>query len=645
MYIPTLKATPIKRLPRRSTRIQKISSTTKIPYSGGFARAAVFLGTSTDAFHHTDRRLASAFAGGKIYDDTLQKFASWKELVQHPDPAIARRWIQSGINEFARLFQGYGDIEGVDVLEWIHRHDVPPGKKVTYPRYTVDYRPEKDEPWRTRITAGGNILEYYGDTTTHCASMETIKCHWNSVLSTPGAKYCTADISNMYLCSELPESQYVRFPISLIPQEIIDHYNLNEKTTDGYVYARIKRAWYGLRESGKIAHDDLVDHLKKFGYEKTENTLGLFRHKTRNITFTLVVDDFGISYTDESDVHHLINAIKERYPVKVKMDPDQYIGITLKWDYQKRELRCSMDGYVENALKEFEHCIPKQFCSSPSKYTTPTYGQRTQYASTDDSPHLSPTAINFVQKITGKFLFYSRAIDNTMLHALNDIAIATINGTEATLAATKHFLNYAACNPNAEILYRKSDMILQTHADAAYLVCPQARSRAGGYHFLGNIDRTQFNGPILILAKVIKNVMASAAEAEIGSLFMNAQDAVPLRNCLIDLGHPQPATPLTTDNSTARGIIRGTMKQRQSKAIDMRFNWIRDRVSQQQFEIYWEKGIQNLADYPTKHHAPRYHQRVRPIYLHIEGKSPTNMQGCHRILEHAHEPTRVTPVL
>ena len=160
--------------------------------------------------------------------------------------------------------------------------------------------------------------------------METIKCHWNSVLSTPGAKYCTADISNMYLCSELPDAQYVRFQISLIPQEIIDHYNLNEKTTDGYVYARIKRAWYGLRESGKIAHDDLVDHLKKFGYEKTENTLGLFRHKTRNITFTLVVDDFGISYTDENDVHHLINAIKERYPVKVKMDPDQYIGITLK---------------------------------------------------------------------------------------------------------------------------------------------------------------------------------------------------------------------------------------------------------------------------------------------------------------------------
>ena len=66
----------------------------------------------------------------------------------------------------------------------------------------------KDEPWCTQITASGNIFEYYRDTTTHCASMETIKYHWNSVLSTLGAKYCTADISNMYLCSELPDAQY-----------------------------------------------------------------------------------------------------------------------------------------------------------------------------------------------------------------------------------------------------------------------------------------------------------------------------------------------------------------------------------------------------------------------------------------------------
>ena len=98
------------------------------------------------------------------------------------------------------------------------------------------------------------------------------------------------------------------------------------------------------------------------------------------------------------------------------------------------------------------------------------------------------------QNVTGKFLFYARAIDNTMLHALNDIASA--KNSKETLAAVKYFLNYVASNPNARIKYRASDMILQLNSDAAYLVCPEARSRAGGYFFLGNKDRNLFNGPI-----------------------------------------------------------------------------------------------------------------------------------------------------
>ena len=68
-------------------------------------------------------------------------------------------------------------------------------------------------------------------------------------------------------------------------------------------------------------------------------------------------------------------------------------------------------------------------------------------------------------------------------------------------------------------------MILQADSDAVYLVSPRARSRTGGYHFLGNTAKTQFNGPVSILAKIIKNVMASAAEAEV-ALYLNAQQAL-----------------------------------------------------------------------------------------------------------------------
>ena len=154
-----------------------------------------------------------------------------------------------------------------------------------------------------------------------------------------------------------------------------------------------------------------------------------------------------------------------------------------------------------------------------------------------------------------------------MMHAFNDIASSA--DARCTYNATIYFLNYAACNPDANIIYQTSDIILQANSNAAYLVSPKAQSCAGGYHFLGNADRTQFNGPVLILAKIIKNVMASVAEAEVAPLYLNAKEVFAICQCLIKLGYPQPPTPLKSDNVTACGILTGTIKQKRSKAIDM----------------------------------------------------------------------------
>ena len=94
------------------------------------------------------------------------------------------------------------------------------------------------------ITAGGNLLAYNGDVTTHTASMETIEAHWNSVISTQDARYCTGNISNMCFMSNLVNSEYVKFNYNLIPQRIIDHYKLDVVVDNGFVYAKINKAWY-----------------------------------------------------------------------------------------------------------------------------------------------------------------------------------------------------------------------------------------------------------------------------------------------------------------------------------------------------------------------------------------------------------------
>ena len=90
--------------------------------------------------------------------------------------------------------------------------------------------------------------------------------------------------------------------------------------------------------------------------------------------------------------------------------------------------------------------------------------------------------------------------------------------------------------------------------------------------------------------------------------------------------------PIKTDNSTAQGIINNTIKQKRSKAMDMRFYWLRDRTKQGHFHIYWEPGQHNLADLPTKHHPGSHHKRLRPIYVYEQSRSPVSIQGCIKLL-------------
>jgi hypothetical protein len=131
--------------------------------------------------------------------------------------------------------------------------------------------------------------------------------------------------------------------------------------------------------------------------------------------------------------------------------------------------------------------------------------------------------------------------------------------------------------------------------------------------FLGNksTEQDMLNGSILNVTSVIKNVVASAAESEVGACFHNAQSGAPLRVTLTELGHKQPPTPLRTDNSTVFGILNETIKQKRSKAMDMRYHCLTYRVRQKQFDVYWRPGRENLGDYHTKHHSAHYHKYMR----------------------------------
>ena len=122
--------------------------------------------------------------------------------------------------ELGRLHQGYKETKGTNtcvVLTPEQVKQIPRDRTVTYTQIVVDYQTMKSDPYRVRITVGGNFITYPGDVTTKSADMITSKLLWNSVLSTRDARYACFDIKNMYLQTPMKQKEYMKILISIIP--------------------------------------------------------------------------------------------------------------------------------------------------------------------------------------------------------------------------------------------------------------------------------------------------------------------------------------------------------------------------------------------------------------------------------------------
>ena len=224
--------------------------------------------------------------------------------------------------------------------------------------------------------------------------------------------------------------------------------------------------------------------------------------------------------------------------------------------------------------------------------------------------------------------------------ALSSIASQQAQPTDKTEHASRQLLDYLATHPDATIRYYASDMILNIHSDASYLSEPNARSRICGHFFLGSIPKDnepiKMNGAIFCLCAILKFVVASAAEAELGALFLNCKEGKVLRLTLNELGHPQPPTPVHCDNATATGIANSTVKKQRARSMEMKFFWVSDQVELNIFQVRWHPGQENLGDYQSKHHPAAHHIAVRPWYLHTENSprllpravKPSILRGC-----------------
>ena len=121
---------------------------------------------------------------------------------------------------------------------------------MTYGSFSCDYKPKKEEKERTRLTAGGDQINYPGDTRTPTTDMTLFKIILNSVISTKGAKCMMIDLKDFYLNTPMKRPEYMRLKMNDTPEEIIKQYKLREiATSEGYVCTEITKGMYGLPQA------------------------------------------------------------------------------------------------------------------------------------------------------------------------------------------------------------------------------------------------------------------------------------------------------------------------------------------------------------------------------------------------------------
>jgi hypothetical protein len=133
------------------------------------------------------------------------------------------------------------------------------------------------------------------------------------MLSTQKAKYMRLNLKKYFLSVPLNQYEYMCIPLELFPTWIVAQYDLLTKVHRGHIYLEMRRAVWGLPQAGILANKLLRKRLAPHGYYECKQMQGLWKHTSRPILFTLVVDDFSEKYTNQGDVDHLIGSLKKDY--------------------------------------------------------------------------------------------------------------------------------------------------------------------------------------------------------------------------------------------------------------------------------------------------------------------------------------------
>jgi hypothetical protein len=204
------------------------------------------------------------------------------------------------------------------------------------------------------------------------------------------ANRTTIDLTDFYLGTPLPHPEYIRIPISMIPERVRKFYHLTEYINSNAIYFSVHRTHYGLPQAGALSQQRLFRHLESNGYcFQCPNIPSFFRNHDGSIRFSLVVDDFAVLWANKLGMDHFMTTLRELYSIKINWEGTKYIGMDININKKKRHLTISIPGYIDRLLQSIRPNGMKA-ASTPATYCPPNFkNPGAQTATIDETPEAS----------------------------------------------------------------------------------------------------------------------------------------------------------------------------------------------------------------------------------------------------------------
>jgi len=544
---------------------------------------------------------------------------TYRSVMNGPD---AEKWIQANDTEWRKLFK--------ETIKPIHPREQDPSRRkdTTYvsSRVKEKYDAAGNIKARVRNTLGGDRINFTGETSSGVASDSLNMCILQSVLGRRklgfNQRFCTIDVDDFYLHGLLPRPEFMRVDAARFSTAIRNEFNLHEFIHDDKILFQADGNIWGHNAAGLVAHNDFVAHMLLDNWIENKDVEGLFTKIGSEVKFSQTVDDSGVSYNADKphELEALLAHMRKKYAIKVNMLGNKFLGMTLDWNYEDNYFDRSIPTHWPETIARFAPDGNLSGARSPGHYEAFTPGAGSTIPFEDTTPTLDASGKLYVQQFTGKNLFYATHGDWLLQPYVRAISDHQSQASERDRRACDRLLSYGHTHRNAVQRYYATDMIARASSDASHQSLDHSGSVVASYIHLVNRDSddTFVNSPTATICRRSRTVCSAASETEYASLYETGCALMPVRTILAALDFPQETTTIYTDNLIAKNICARLVRPKRSKAIDMRYHWIRDRVDDKYFDVVWlpstSKSIM-CVDALTKIHPVKKHEELVSLFM------------------------------